>query len=157
MITRRMKIVAMLILAASVMGMGRKEAKNQDAPPAPISGVTGKVEIWEGNFMPPVDISVRSKQIKPGAGLRVRLHEPVKGLSGVSADSIETTLVAESLCDENGIFTIPAKAGTYSLFVEDGTSWYANGWNSDGVQGAVIVEPMKMTEVLIKNTRKATF
>lgn len=153
---RPLKIVAMFLLAASVIGMGRREAKNQDAP-APISGVTGRVEIWEGNFMPPVDEARRNNQTKPGAGLRVRLHEPVKGLPGVSADSIASPLVAETVCDEKGRFTIPVSEGKYSLFVEDGDSWYANGWDGDGVQGAVVVEPKKMTEVLIKNTRNATF
>lgn len=153
---RRLKFLAMLVVAISVMGMGRKEAKNQDAP-APISGVTGKVEILEGNFMPMIDKERSEKQTKPGAGLRVRLHEPVKGLPGAVVDSIQTPLIAETTCDDKGMFTIPVKEGTYSLFIEDGNSWYANGWDSNGVQGAVVVEPMKMTEVLIKNTRKATF
>lgn len=155
--TRRMKIVAMLILAVGVLGMGSKESKNQSAPAAPASGVTGKVEIWEGNFMPMLDKETRDKQIKPGAGLTVRLYEPVKGLSGAKVDSVTSALVAETVCDDKGVFTIPAKAGTYSLFVQDGNGWYANGWDGDGVQGAVVVEPMKMTEVLIKNTKKATF
>lgn len=155
--TRRLKVLAMLILAASLMGMGRKEAKNQDAPPAPISGVTGKVEIWDGNFMPMLDKETRDKQIKPGAGLKVRLYLPVKGLPGAKVDAVASELVAETQCDENGMFTIPAKEGTYSLFIQDGDSWYANGWDGDGVQGAVTVEPLKMTEVLIKNTSKATF
>ena len=153
---RRIKILAMLVMAVSALGMGRKEAKNQDAP-APISGVTGKVEIWEGNFMPPIDSGSRDKQVKPGAGLLVRLYEPVKGLPGAMVDSISTPMVAETTCDDKGMFTIPAKAGTYSLFIQEGNSWYANGWDGEGVQGAVVVEPMKMTEVLIKNTRKATF
>ncbi len=155
--TRRLKILAMLIVAAGVLGMGRKEAKNQEAPPASISGVTGKVEIWEGNFMPMIDKDKRDKQITPGAGLRVRLHEAVKGLPGASVDSISAPIVAETVCDDKGKFTIPCPEGTYSLFVEDGDTWYANGWNGEGVQGAVVVEPKKMTEVLIKNTRKATF
>ncbi|MCB1059757.1 MAG: hypothetical protein KDB65_05990 [Calditrichaeota bacterium] len=155
--TRRLKIVAMLILAAGLMGMGRKEAKNQDPPPAPISGVTGKIEIWEGNFMPPIEAETRDKQIKPGANLIVRLYQPVKGLPGAMVETVEGEMVAETTSDEDGMFTIPAKEGTYSIFVQDGEGWYANGWDGNGVQGAVTVEPMKMTEVLIKNTRKATF
>ncbi len=155
--TRRMKILAMLILAAGVLGMGSKESKDQRPPAAPASGVTGKVEIWEGNFMPMQDKETRDKQIKPGAGLLVRLYEPVKGLAGATVDSVTSVLIAEAVCNEQGQFTIPAKAGTYSLFVQDGNGWYANGWDGDGVQGAVVVEPMKMTEVLIKNTKKATF
>lgn len=154
---RRIGLVAILLMAVSAFGMGRKEAKNQDPPAAPASGVTGVVEIWEGNFMPMLDKETRDKQIKPGSGLRVRLYEPVKGLPGASVDSVSAKLVAETVCDESGKFTIACKEGKYSLFVEDGAGWYANGWDGDGVQGAVIVEPMKLTEVLVKNTRKATF
>lgn len=155
--TRRLKVLFMLVLAAGVMGMGRKEAKNQDAPPAPSSGVTGRVEIWVGNFMPMIDKAQRDRQVQPGANLRVRLHEPVKGLAGASTDSIPTTIVAETTTDSDGRFTIACRDGKYSLFVEDSVGWYANGWDGEGVQGAIVVEPMKMTEVLIKNTRKATF
>ena len=46
--SRRLKMLAFLIMAASVMAMGGKESKKQDAP-APISGVKGKVEIWKAN------------------------------------------------------------------------------------------------------------
>lgn len=154
--SRRLKILAMLLMAASVLGMGRKEAKNQDPPPAPISGVTGTVEIWEGNFMPMIDKDRRDKQIRPGSGLRVRLHEPVKGAGGPTLDSVATALIGEAVCDDHGRFTIPAQAGLYSIFVEDSGGWYANGWDGDGVQGPVTVEPMKMTEIVIKNMRKAT-
>ncbi|MCB9367010.1 MAG: hypothetical protein H6506_02515 [Calditrichaeota bacterium] len=153
---RSVKIMAMLLLAASVMGMGRKEAKNQD-PPAPISGVTGRVEIWEGNFMPPIEAERRASQITPGANLRVRLHEPVRGLPGAMVDSVASAMVFETMTDDSGDFTIPAQEGTYSLFVEDSEGWYANSWDGAGIQGAVVVEPKKMTEILIKNTRKATF
>lgn len=156
--SRRLKIAAMLILAASVLGMGRKEAKNQDAPPppAPISGVTGTVEIWEGNFMPMIDKDRRDKQIRPGAGLRVRLYEPVKSMGTANQPSVGSALIGEAVCDSAGRFTIPAKEGLYSIFVEDSAGWYANGWDGNGVQGPVTVEPMKMTEIVIKNTRKAT-
>ena len=156
--TRRVKMLFMLVLAAGVMGMGRKEAKDQNAPAAPASGVTGRVEIWSGNHMPMVDKGATDgKNVLPGASLRVRLYEPVRGLTGASADTIPVPLVAETTTDADGRFTIPCREGKYSLFVEDSTGWYANGWDGDGVQGAVVVEPMKMTEVILKNTRKATF
>jgi hypothetical protein len=119
--------------------------------------VTGRIEIWEGNFMPMIDKEQRDKQIKPGANLKVRLYEPATGLLGTVVAEVPTAVVAETVSDANGLFTIPAREGKYSLFIEDKNGWYANGWDGDGVQGAVIVEPMKMTEVLIKNTTKATF
>jgi len=155
--TRRAKLLIMLVLAAGVLGMGRKEAKDQSAPAAPASGITGRVEIWSGNHMPMIDKPQQDKGVKPGANLRVRLHEPVIGMGAVSADSIPTPMIAETKTDGDGRFTIACREGKYSLFIEDSTGWYANGWDGEGVQGAVVVEPMKMTEIVVKNTRKATF
>lgn len=152
-------IVIVMAMTALLFAMGDRESKNQSpsTPAAPASGVTGKIEIWEGNFMPMIDKEERDKQIRPGANLKVRLHEPATGLLGTVVATVPTPVVAEAVSDENGLFTIPAREGKYSLFIEDKNGWYANGWDGDGVQGAVVVEPMKMTEVLIKNTTKATF
>jgi hypothetical protein len=65
--------------------------------------------------------------------------------------------VAETLCDNDGRFFIPLPPGDYSVFVEEEGGWYFNGWNGEGVQGGVTVEPDKRIEILIKITTKATF
>ena len=152
-------LILTLIASSLMFAMGGRESKDQtpSTPAAPASGVTGKIEMWEGNFMPMIDKDRREQQIKPGANMKVRIHEPAKGLLGTVVAEVPTSVVAETVSDESGRFTIPVREGTYSLFIEDKNGWYANGWNGDGVQGAVVVEPMKMTEVLIKNTTKATF
>ena len=123
-------------------------------------GIRGRVEVWEGNFMPMVDKGSANNKITPGAGRRVRLHEPLKvggGIASAKRETVATPLVAEVMADSAGRFAIPAAPGAYSIFVEDSGGWYNNGWNEQGIQGAVTVQPDSVTELLIKITNKATF
>ncbi len=149
--------IALAILSVVVIAsaMGRKEKKA-----AVQTGVKGKVEIHEGNFMPMTDPkSSGNGKVTPGAGRRVRLHEPLKveGLMSAKRDSIPSVLVAETVCDKNGEFVLPARAGQYSIFVEDAGGWYFNGFSGDGIQGSVTVEEGKLSEIVIKITSKATY
>jgi hypothetical protein len=124
------------------------------------TGIAGRIEVWEGNFMPPIEPERRTNQIKPGAARRVRVHEPVKiegGLASSKRETIATPLVAEVMADSAGRFTISVPPGTYSIFVEEDGGWYYNGWSEKGIQGEVSVEDGKLTEAVIKITTKATF
>lgn len=155
-------VCAALICAAAALAMGRKQAVEEPVPPpaALTQGVAGKVEIWEGNFMPMMEPARGGGTITPGADLRVRLHEPVYiagGLAAARRDSVAALLVAETVTDANGHFAIAAAPGLYSIFVEQNGGWYYNGFNGDGVQGAVTVAPDSVADVLIKVTTKATF
>ena len=123
-------------------------------------GITGRVEIWEGNFMPAIDEKRTNNKITPGAGRRVRVHESVKfegAMNTTKHETIPTPIVAEVIADSAGQFAIAVPPGTYSIFVEENGGWYNNGWNDQGIQGAVIVEPDKTSEIVIKITTKATF
>ena len=123
-------------------------------------GISGKVEIWEGNFMPMVDSAKVRGQIKPGAGRRVRAYLPVKmqnNMATAKLDSVPTPMVAETTADSAGKFFMPTPVGTYSVFVEENHGWYANGWNGQGIQGAVTVNSGKTADVLIKVTTKAVY
>jgi hypothetical protein len=173
MTTTRLRWLPLLLLAlaALALGMGRKEAPERhvgapDVADAPLvtdstsEGIHGVVEIWEGNFMPPVDPQRSRGTIVPGARRRVRAHEPLKmagGLASARRDSVPTRLVAETRTDARGRFFLPVPAGTYSVFVEEDSSWYFNGWSGDGIQGSVTVEAGKPSELLIKITTKAAF
>jgi len=152
------------LAAMMAVAMGRKDAKPRLVSVTDTTvvreGITGRVEIWEGNFMPMIEPARRNAQIKPCAGCRVRVHEPVivgGGLVSARRDTVLTPLVAEVVCDSMGHFSSPVKPGTYSVFVEENGGWYFNGWNGDGVQGAVTVLPDSVTEIIIKVTTKATF
>ena len=123
-------------------------------------GITGRVEIWEGNFMPMIDQKSANNKITPAVNRRVRVHQPLKvdgGMASAKLGEIPTPLIAETTTDSTGQFAVAVPAGTYSVFVEEEGGWYYNGCNSEGIQGAVTVESEKMSEVLIKITTKATF
>ncbi len=157
----RLTLAIVLVLAAMTFTMCCKQTKSAGAASQPIkTGIVGKVEIWEGNFMPPVPPERRENQIKPGAGLKVRVHEPVKVVGGLAESKrfqISTPLVAETVADSAGRFSVAVPPGNYSIFVQQDSSWYANSWNEQGIQGAVTVQEGKLTETLIKVTTKATF
>jgi hypothetical protein len=150
---RAFSIVLVLALAAVALSMGRKEA--------PATGIRGNVEIWEGNFMPVISPGTSGGKIIPGAGRRVRAHEPVhvsaQGLAQARRDTVTTPLVAETVCDSAGHFFLAVPPGTYSVFVEENGGWYYNGWNGEGIQGAVTVPRDSIAAVVIKITTKATF
>jgi hypothetical protein len=152
----------LLLLPACLLAMGRKEAKelHSKTDTTITTGVTGRVEIWIGNFMPMVDPARGKGQIQPGSGLKVRAYPPIKvdgGMAAAHRDSILASVAAETVTDSTGHFFLPLIPGDYSVFVEDGTGWYYNGFNGDGVQGAVTVKPGIPAEILIKNTTKAIF
>jgi hypothetical protein len=166
----RIAIVIALCLAAVTFTMCCKQTKSTaDAAGNKFAagsqkgeikqGVKGRVEVWEGNFMPMVDKNSSNNKITPGAGRRVRLHEPVKagGIPAAKRETIPTPVIAEVMADSAGRFVMAAAPGTYSIFVEDSGGWYNNGWNDQGIQGAVTVKPDSVTEVLVKITTKATF
>jgi hypothetical protein len=153
MMGRAIPFVFVLALTVVALSMGRKEV--------PATGIRGTVEICEGNFMPMIGPGGSGGQITPGAGRRVRAHEPVhldaQGLAQARRDSVTTPLIAEAVCDFAGHFFLAVPPGTYSVFVEERSGWYYNGWNSDGVQGAVTVSADSVAAIVIKITSKAAF
>lgn len=159
---RLIPIVFVLILTIVALGMGRKESSQEKAVAADstdfTSGILGRVEVWEGNFMPMMEPG-RGGKITPAIGRRVRLHDPVTmnagGLAQAKRDSVATTLIAETVTDSTGQFRFSVSPGDYSIFVEENGGWYYNGWNSEGVQGAVAVHADSVSDVLIKITTKA--
>ena len=161
---RLIPAVFVLTLTAAALSMGRKEAPAQKSVPVsalPACGILGSVEIWEGNFMPMIAPGRSGGKITPGAGRRVRAYEPVRlkaqGLAQARRDTVTAPLIAETVCDSSGRFFLAVPPGTYSVFVEERGGWYYNGWNGEGVQGAVTVSPDSAAAIVIKITAKATF
>jgi hypothetical protein len=153
----------LLIPLGLALSMGRKEAPERErhaSDSVRVGGIHGRVEIWEGNFMPPVDASGRNNSIKPGLGLLVRAYEPVKiggGIASARRDSVPAPVVAQTTTDSTGRFFLPVPPGNYSVFVQQDSGWYYNGWNGEGIQGAVTVPPDSSGYLLIKVTTKAVF
>lgn len=151
----RYAAVATLVLAALAGAMGRKEKQAKVT-----TGIRGKVEIWEGNFMPMVDPQNNRNKITAGADRTVRVYAPFKPEGGTMSPKLETVgadLVAETKCNKSGEFAVELPAGKYSVFVAEAGGWYANGFDSDGIQGAVEVLADSVKEMTIKITTKATF
>lgn len=148
------------VLVVTLSAMGRRESPPTRQSFAVEQGVAGKVEIWEGNFMPMVNGPPRGK-ITPAAGRRVRIHEPFNsrefGKFDAIQDTIPTRLIAETRTDSSGEFFLSLPAGTYSIFVEEGERWYFNGWDGDGFQGLVRVDSGKVTKQDIRIMIKAVF
>jgi hypothetical protein len=154
----------LLSLAALSLAMGSKQAREKKLHAADSAlarqGIAGRVEIWEGNFMPMIDPAKFRSQIHPGVGRRVRAYLPVNvegGLVSARRDTVASPMVAETVCDSAGVFFVPTPTGTYSVFVEENNGWYYNGFNGEGIQGAVTVDSGKTATIVIKITTKATF
>lgn len=165
MMGRMIPIVFVLALTAVGLTMGRKESsvtkENTADSTREISGISGRVEIWEGNFMPVIAPGRTGGTITAGANRRVRVHEPVTlnpgGLAQARRDSVLTELIAETTSDSIGRFFISVPPDTYSVFVEENGGWYYNGWDGNGIQGGIIVLPDSISEITIKITTKATY
>lgn len=152
--------LAFLFASLSLWAMGNREAPPPAKTLAVEQGVAGKVEIWEGNFMPMIGGN-RSGKITPAAGRRVRIHEPFNaietGTTTAIRDTIPTPLIAEGYTDTTGQFLISLEVGTYSIFVEDNNGWYFNGWDGEGFQGLFQVDSGRVTTMDIRITKKAVF
>lgn len=147
-------------LALTSYGMGRREAPPPAKSFAIEQGVAGKVEIWEGNFMPMVNGPPRG-QITPAPGRRVRIHEPFDsrevGKFDALQDTIPTPVVAETRTDSSGEFFLSLPVGAYSIFVEEDGKWYFNGWDGEGFQGLIQIDSCKVTTQDIRITIRAVF
>ena len=167
MIKSRFALALILSLSAMTGTMCCKRTRTTADPKTELAGanavttgITGRVEVWEGNFMPLIAPERRQNQIKPAVARRVRVYQPVHiegGLADAKRDTIPTPLVAETVTDSSGHFAVSVASGTYSIFAEENGGWYNNGWSEKGIQGEVTVTEGKTTDVVIKITTKATF
>jgi hypothetical protein len=148
------------VIVWSLFAMGKREVSRTAKPLSVEQGVAGKVEVWEGNFMPMIGGTPSGKKI-PAADRRVRVHEPFNSVEAGGAiavrDTIPTPLVAETRTDSAGQYFIPLEVGTYSVFVEENGGWYSNIWDGQGFQGVVVIDSNKVAKMDIPITRKAVF
>jgi hypothetical protein len=160
--TLTMKGYAILLAATLpwlLLPCGCSEEPTMGIPrPIPIDqGITGLVQFWEGNFMPPSS----QGQILP-VRREIRVHEPtnlsqVEILGGGFYEEVDTPLVGVVWSDENGHFEIPLEPGTYSLFVIENGLYYANGNDGPGFIWPVEVRPDVVSNVVFKIDYKAYY
>ena len=156
----RSALICVFFITVSLLAMGRREAPRSAEPARQEQGVAGKVEIYEGNFMPTIGTRPGGK-VTPAARRRVRIHEPFNALEAgemtALRDTVPTPLVAETITDSIGEFRIMLPVGKFSIFVEEDSGWYFNAWNGQGFQGLFEVDTNEVKEMNIRITRKAVF
>lgn len=121
-------------------------------------GTWGNVWFWEGDFMPPP-----TGKITPVVR-EIHIHR-VTTLTDMGItnsfdpllSNIPTELVATTTSDETGFYQIDLPPGIYSVFIKEGTKYYANGYDQQGRIKAVEVLPGTVTKLQLDITYSATF
>ena len=121
-------------------------------------GVWGWVEFWEGDHMPSPD-GVSGK--KYAVERQILFCEPVQ-LSQISNgtsfyDILPSKLIKSTFSDGTGFFQLKLEAGTYSLFIKEGDTYYQGFTGLNGYVGETIVQPNSTTESQVKILYKAVF
>ncbi|MBU1935920.1 hypothetical protein KKG05_00845 [bacterium] len=155
----RSALICVCFITVSLLAMGRKEAPRSEEPIVE-QGVAGKVEIYEGNFMPTIGQPPGGK-VTPAARRRVRVHEPFNALEAgqmtARRDTVPTPLVAETITDSIGEFRMMLPVGKFSIFVEEDSGWYFNVWDGQGFQGLITIDTNEVKDMNIRITTKAVF
>ena len=91
----------------------------------------GTVMFWQGNFMPGVVGESTTYGTQTPVVREVFIFEPtstndVIQLQGGFYSDIKTKLVATTMSDDNGHFSVNLPAGQYSLFVKENDLYYSN-------------------------------
>lgn len=126
-------------------------------------GVWGNVWFWSGNFMP----SVVGTESSPGNitpvvreifVYKATTKSDVMPYSfGEFYSYIPSELVAQTSSDETGFFQVTLSPGTYSIFVKEGSAFYANKFDGQGRVNPVEVVPGAVTKLQIDINYQATF
>lgn len=121
-------------------------------------GACGNVWFWEGDFMPP-----STGKITPVVR-EIHIHR-VTTLTDMNVtdsfdplfSNIPTELIATTTSDETGFYQIDLPPGIYSVFIKEGTKFYANGYDSQGRIKTLEVLPGTVTKLQLDITYTATF
>lgn len=151
------KVFILFLFSLTILACSSVKKTNSSA----ISqGFTGQITELTGNQMP---MKGAPPSVPKGIATTVLIYEPtninqVKRL-GTSATytAIETKLVASVDTDSTGKFAVALPAGSYSVFVKQGTQFYANLFDTNNNIALFTVEEGKLTEVKLTVSSKASF
>ncbi|MBI5233056.1 MAG: Ig-like domain-containing protein [Deltaproteobacteria bacterium] len=118
-------------------------------------GVWGTVRFWEGDFMPVIPSGTITPVVR-----EIFIHKvTTANVSGTGPffASVPTELVAKVSSDATGFYQAELAVGTYSVFVKEGASFYANILGGQGQIQPVEVLSNTVTELQIDITYKASF
>jgi len=126
-------------------------------------GITGRVEFWEGDFMPLVPeqsqdgiITYVAREICVFEKTTFDDVEYASENNMCFYNKINTKLITKAKSDENGNYSIGLPPGEYSIFVKENDTYYANGTTNEYIW-LVTVEENDYSEYDIKITYAAYF
>ena len=125
-----------------------------------LQGFTGQITELTGNQMP---MKGAQPAIPKGIATTVFIYEPtninqVRRLgTAASYTAINTKLVASVDTDSTGNFTIALPVGNYSVFVKQGSQFYANLFDTNNNIALFTVEEGKLTKVNLAVSSGASF
>jgi hypothetical protein len=126
-------------------------------------GIRGQV-IWiEGNMMPGLgDEPQEESASKKGIKREIHIHEltnikDARQTEGVFFDNIQTKKIKVVTSDEEGFFNATLPAGSYSVFVKENNSYFANLFDGLNNIHPVKVEQGKFTQIRIEVNYRAAY
>jgi len=169
-------LLSLTAIAFAGCGNGSTDSTNPNVTPSLPSnedkvtisqGAWGNVWFWDGNFMPVAIPGIESSggQITPVIR-EIHVHRPTtwtemtnptSNISGPFFLNIPSELIAIASSDETGFYQIDLPPGLYSVFVKEGTAFYANLFDSQGRINPVEVLPGTVTKLQLDITYKAAF
>lgn len=154
-----MKHILFFLFAGCLTIIGCSSAKKANSS-AITQGITGKVTEFTGNRMPMKDAD---PAVPKSVVTTVLVYEPTH-ISQVSRTgtapvytAIATRLVASVDTDSTGSFTVALPVGKYSLFIKQGTAFYANLFDTNNNIALFEVEEGKLTTANLTVSSKASF
>ena len=145
-------LFSLTILACSSVKKANSSAISQ--------GFIGQITELTGNQMP---MKGAQPAIPKGIATTVFIYEPtninqVRRLgTAASYTAINTKLVASVDTDSTGNFTIALPVGNYSVFVKQGSQFYANLFDTNNNIALFTVEEGKLTKVNLAVSSGASF
>jgi hypothetical protein len=129
------------------------------APSVLESTLSGKVEKWDGNFIPSRDAKAASSKILP---LKTKIYIfkgkiKSEGNPTLSFSPQVHKVYAVVNSDENGIFKVQLPPGEYTVFAEIDGKLYRNSFDGVGNFSSTLVVDGQSTEENITDSRNAVF
>jgi hypothetical protein len=120
----------------------------------------GTVIFWQGDFMPTNPTGTKTPVVR-----EVFIYEPTSisevtpahAVSDGFYSSIQTKLVATTMSDDSGHFSLILPAGQYSLFVRENGLYYSNDSDANGRIYPVTIISEETTTIEFDITYQATF
>jgi len=129
-------------------------------------GVWGNVWFWEGNWMPYSGqiAEPRGNKITPVIreiffykATTIQQLIPYHLKDGPFYSFIPTELVAKTSSNVTGFYQVELRPGLYSVFIKEGTVYFANKGDGVGRLNTVEVQPGKVIKLQLDITYKAGY